>query len=219
MPGRTILVTGASRGVGVTTVALHLAAAAVTLKRSTCVVDLDRTWSGAAERLALKPDVKRWDAFDGGESTLLLSALPVRGGFRLLVPPAPQRPAPSVDELITAACLFFEVTVVDLPGGDVCPLERVDRAALVVSPSRPGTRRAAATSLPAGPVAFVVNRLGRGGDIPSDEVQRSLGHRVAMELPQTPALRDAEDEGALLSQPWSRWRCRIARLARILVED
>jgi hypothetical protein len=43
-----------------------------------------------------------------------------------------------------------------------------------------------------------------------------LGCPALVELPCTPALRDAEDEHRLLSRPWTRWARGVEVVARTL---
>lgn len=222
---RIIAVTSASRGVGVTSVALHLAAAAA--KRSagpTSFIDLDRTWNGAAARLTRTPEeTKTWWEFDGSQASLGLCALPMSGGFRaLFAPPADEWEVRPAIELLDATARDSEVVILDMPAGEKKEdgvNESLDAIVMIVSPSPQGIRRALA-ALPENthvPFAFVIDRLGPGSDVTNDELQTALGHQIALELPSTPSLRDAEDECRLLTQPWSRWCRGIDALARHLL--
>jgi MinD superfamily P-loop ATPase len=218
-----VAVTGGGRGVGVTSVALHLAASlAKQSSSSVSLVDLDTTWQGAGARLLRAPeDVRTWQDFDGSGSSMRLCALPMPGGFRAFFAPSRNVDPPVVEALLDAAPEHFSVTVLDAPAGERPDLtSRSHAMVMVVSPSLQGVHRARA-ALPetvGGPAAFVINRLGRGSDITNEELQQALGHRIALELPVTPALRDAEDECRLLNRPWSRWNRRIDALARQLME-
>lgn len=64
--------------------------------------------------------------------------------------------------------------------------------------------------------AVVCNRLGPGGEMTRTELERIVEHRIGLELPCTPALRDAEDEGKLLGLRVSRYSRRVVQLARAL---
>ncbi|HVF52160.1 MAG TPA: hypothetical protein VNC78_00985 [Actinomycetota bacterium] len=66
-----------------------------------------------------------------------------------------------------------------------------------------------------GRCAVVTNRTGPGGEATRRELQVFLGCRIAVELPQCPALRDLEDEGELGLPGWSRWSRRVRPLMRI----
>jgi hypothetical protein len=110
--------------------------------------------------------------------------------------------------------------VVDCPDGDALALtaEWCRGAVLVTPPTRPGALRARALvrRWPDLRWAVITNKVGPGGETTRAEMQEVIGHRVALELPCAPALRDAEDDGRLLRTRWSRWGRGIARLARAL---
>ena len=83
--GRSVLVVGACGGAGTTSVALHLSAA-LTSGDSVCYLELDRN-RGARHRLGLQIDTPTWDAVGKTDESLLRTALPVEGGFRVLLMP------------------------------------------------------------------------------------------------------------------------------------
>jgi len=216
-----LIVTSASRGVGVSSVALHLAAV-VASRRGTCLVDLDRTWRGASARLGLPEDRRTWADCDGSEASFRSCALPVKGGFRFVSSPIAEATTRiDASSLLDVAASCFPNVVVDLPAdapGRDAVLESADGFLVVVAPSSEGVKRAAqaASSLPQAPTGFILNRLGGGSDLPTTELAQRLGHRIAAELPCTPALRDAEDDHLLLDRPWSRWTRRLNRVAAAL---
>ena len=206
--GRVYLVASAAGGAGGTSVALHLAAA---LRGRTCYAEL----ADASARLGLPDDARTWLPRDGD---LELSALPVAGGLRVLRAPSPC-PDPSAFPL-DAACRSFDRLVLDAgtrTGVDAV-LPRVAAAVLVTTPTRPAAlaARGIVESHSGTRWAIVVNRLGPGGQIMLAGLERLLGHRVAVELPCCPALRDAEDEARLLSGSGRRWMRGIRRLAAAL---
>jgi MinD-like ATPase involved in chromosome partitioning or flagellar assembly len=220
-PRGVVAVTAASRGVGVTSVALHLAAAMAS-SWSTCVIDLDRSWGGVAGRLGLSEGSRTWADLDGNPMTTRLSSIPVPGNFRVLVAPSSVAPAPPMPEVVGHAAAGFERVIVDLPPGEL-ELPSIeapcDALVVVVAASSQGVDRAGcfARSLSGFTrVAFVINRLGRGSDVTTSALREELGHPVAIELPHSPSLRDAEDEHRLLTRPWSRWNRRIEALAKSL---
>jgi hypothetical protein len=95
----------------------------------------------------------------------------------------------------------------------------VRTAVLVVQPSVVGAKRARALleEHPKISWAVILNRLGPGGETTRSAFERLLRHPVAIELACAPSLRDAEDDGRLLTSPLSPWRRSVHRLARALV--
>jgi hypothetical protein len=85
---------------------------------------------------------------------------------------------------------------------------------VVMPPTSPGAARTRALleRIPPRPHAVVVNRQGPGGEATRALLQVALGSTIALELPCSPALRDAEDDGALLARH-ARWTRRVERLA------
>lgn len=206
-------VVGAGGGVGATTVALHLAAA---LGRGSAYLDLDVRW-GSAARLDLdRGEIRCWAAGIEGDE-LRRAALPIRPGFRaLFAPPGATHPDTS---LLQAAAREFEHVVVDGAGPPGGLVGHATAYVLVLPSAAQGVRRAveALEALGDAPVALVLNRTGAGGRLDRRTIARRLCRGIALELPHTPALRDAEDEGRLLTGPWCRFSRRIARLAGALV--
>ena len=64
--------------------------------------------------------------------------------------------------------------------------------------------------------ALVINRTGWGGELTRAAIARIVQRRIALELPFSPGLRDAEDRCELLTSPLSPWLHKIRRLARAL---
>jgi hypothetical protein len=197
-PG-VVAVTSATGGAGVTSVALHLAAAA---RSPACLVDLA---GGAAARLGLE-----------GSGPGAAAPVPVPGGFRLLAP-SPGGDADAAAAFLEEAAAPFASVVVDVAPGPLLTtvLARCRAAVLVMTPALPAARRSRALLDAAGsvPWAVVTNRLGPGGETTRSELEGALGRRIALELPCCPALRDAEDDGGLLLSGWTRWRRAVDRLA------
>jgi Flp pilus assembly CpaE family ATPase len=213
-----VVVTSAIGGSGVTTLSLHLARSFVSA--GSCVLlELDAR-GGIAHRLGIDGDPRTWAGSDGGDD-LQLAGLPVAGGFRVLLAPRHAEAADAVTVMDAGARSFTHV-VVDVPAGPVQveALTRAHVAVVVVTPTLPAVRRTA-TLLdrvePGLPCALVVNRLGPGGECSRIELRRVLGRAIATELPCCPALRDAEDRGALLSSPVYRWTRAVTRLSRALL--
>ncbi len=203
-----VLVTSASRGTGVTTIALHLAAAFTRPGSPATLLDLDRSWGGASARLGI--ELPATPSSGPG-----LAPIPVRDGIRLIDGRVIDDPVAALGDPSVPGPV-----VVDLPPGeDGANIPALAQACVfVVSPTRPGVdraRRALEGAVPSLRLAVVTNRLGRGGDISPASLAHRLGRKILLELPCTPGLRDAEDEGRLLGS-WSRWRSRIALLASAL---
>ena len=216
--GRTYVVTGAGGGVGVTSVALHLAQAAAIHVRA-CYLDADSRWS-TAPRLGINGEHLTWEdrapgPGDGGASSSAAAALPVAGGFRALLSPTSFEPR-ALLQVLDSACGDFERVVVDCPASESLglALDRADAGILVVPQSAPGARRAATMLQAYDGVrwAVVLNRVGPGGELTRAAAHRILGCKTALQIPCTPSLRDAEDEGKLLSSTWSRYLRSIQRL-------
>lgn len=212
-----IVVTSASGGTGVTTLALHLAAAAAR-SSTTCFVEVEAL-SGAALRLAYEQGfIRTWADIEGDDS-LLHTALPVSGGFRALL--APQTwSSEGFRAALTRARASFETTIVDAPFSCPWPLvpEGGFTGAIVMSPTAPSAHRTRSflDVHSESSWAVVSNRLGSGGEMTRTQLERILERKITLELPCTPALRDAEDEGRLLWPSWSRYVRSIVRLARAL---
>jgi len=211
---RVAAVTGARRGTGVTTLALHLAHA-LARRHDVCLVDLDPT-SSLRARLDLPKDARHWGTVD---ESVFDAALPVAGGFRILLAPLDRRGA-DVAQLLRAASARFDRVVVDAPRSPWLgpALSLAATALLVVPPSHQGVAAARETfeQQPTASWACIVNRLGAGGEMTRTSVARQLGRSVAIELPTSPFLRDREDEHRLLAETWSRYYRRVARLAAAL---
>ena len=217
MQGRVIVVTSPAGGTGVTTVALHLAALAAR-RSTTCFVDLDTTWS-ACDRLGLPDDARTWAEAGDSRGVLEQNALPIAPGLRALLAPR-GRSAADRHRVAALVAESFERVVVDAPPGGYLRsvLEEAHCGVLVVPPTIPSARRAhefleAHSGLR---WAVVANRLGPGGELTRSGLQRIMGCRIAVELPCSAALRDREDEGALLSTALSRWARGMHRLYQAL---
>ena len=215
--GALYAVTGASGGVGATTVALHLAAAMSRGPRA-CYVDLDPRAGTAARVGLLDDDHKTWADAGTTEQELRLAALPVPGGMRVLLAPhgAPEPP----DDLLRRAAGCFDRIVADVPLESLEKVAAQARAGiLVLRPSLPGAFSAARLleAFPGLPWGIVLNRTGPGGGLTRGEAARRLGRPIPLELPCTPSVRDAEDEFRLITGPWTRFARRIDALASALL--
>jgi hypothetical protein len=203
-----IAVGGACGGCGVTTVALHLAQS-----YGSCVVECGRR-AGLAERLGLDRDeLRTWGPDDPDGESVDLAALPMSGGYRAFV--APPHESTGIEYVVDAARERFDSVVLDVPLDHELPVP-CDAYVAVMPATLPGARRTRALlqdrDIP-GTRAVVANRLGPGGESTRGTLQRALGDTITLELPTCPALRDAEDDGALLPLR-HRWARRLDRLAQ-----
>jgi hypothetical protein len=214
--GRVVVVTGVTGGIGVTSIALHLAAVWGRRAR-TCYFDLDAC-GGSRLRLGMPTDALTWADVGDDEESLLLGAVPIAPGVRAYVasPDADAEPGPV---LARAAPLFERVVVDAPPTGLEIALDVADVGVLVVAPTFPSIQRAG-DLLARHPLrwAVVTNRIGPGGEATRAELETVLGRTIGLELPCAPRLRDAEDDRRLLDPAWSRWARRIERLATVLEE-
>jgi Flp pilus assembly CpaE family ATPase len=215
-PHRVVVVTAPCGGTGATTVALHLAHKMADAA-PTCYLELA---VGGADRLDMPPDALTWAQAGSSAENLRVTALPIAGGFRVLLAPREEVDASHALEVVDRAADSFDRIVVDaVPKRLLAPvLDRAHAGLMVISPTRPCAKKARALldELPDVPWAIVSNRTGPGGETTRAGLERILGRRIALELPCTPALRDCEDDGRLLSTHWSRFVRSLARLARAL---
>jgi hypothetical protein len=214
--GNVFVVTGASGGVGATSIALHVAAALGRRSR-TCYFDLDVGW-GIRARLGMPPDARTWGDVEDDEESFVLAALPIASGVRAFVAPSDRDHDPL--DVLRRAAESFDHVIVDAPRESLDVATQVASAGvLVASPTFPSIERARevlrATAIR---WAVVTNRLGAGGEATKLELEEALGRSIGLELPCAPRLRDAEDDRRLLEAGWSRWAGRIDRLATVLGE-
>jgi Flp pilus assembly CpaE family ATPase len=212
--GAVIVVTSASGGVGSTSVALHLAAAIAPSAR----IGFIELASGAGARLGLASgEHLTWADLDDSNESISRCFLPVAPGFRALF--APEEGGDS-GVILKRARRAFDLLVVDAPAqcGSVA-LSEADAAVVVMGPSVPQAHRTRAfiEDWPDLDRALVVSRLGRGGETTRAQLADIVGKPISIELPCCPALRDAEDDGRLVSLTWTRYGRAIARLADALV--
>lgn len=201
-PPAVVPVVAASGGCGATSVALHLAGS---LDKRTCYLDATPD-HGAALRLGLDIPV------GPGPLDEDLDPVPVCGGFGY----APAMGA-ALPEVVARLRARFDSIVIDLPAHRLGELaEATTSAVLVMAPAVPSARRAAAILERHDGMswAVVTNRLGPGGELRASELASIVGRRVGLQLPCSPGLRDAEDDGRLLTSMWSPWRRSIGKLAQ-----
>jgi Flp pilus assembly CpaE family ATPase len=215
-----VAVVGAGGGVGATSVALHLARSMASYE-STCVIDLDHRW-GMADRLHIDPDALTWSSVQGKQDGIRLAALPVAGGFRVLLAPKEEAGESQVLELLQVAAREFARVVVDVGPSSFLDtvVEVSDVAVVVCAPTIVGARRARAVldRITSTRRAVVVNRTGPGGEASRLDLKRIMGCSSYLELATSRGLRDSEDAGRLVTSRWSPWLRSVDRLARLILE-
>jgi hypothetical protein len=215
-PCRVAVVTGIA-GSGVSSIAMHLALSWAG-RFEACFIDLDRTWT-CADRLGLGAEVITWGSAAESAEALRLASVPIEGGLRALVAPRTALDF-SGDTLVQRARSQFQQLVVDLPYHHLESdrIAAVDATIVVMAPCIPHAHRVARmlTQIDADRVVVVTNRLGRGGETTRRQIEAIVGHKVALELPCCPGLRDAEGTQRLAPLRWSRWGHGVMRLARAL---
>ncbi|MGH2773888.1 MAG: AAA family ATPase [Actinomycetota bacterium] len=212
--GAVIVVTSASGGVGATSLALHLAAALAPALRVGFIELAPR----AALRLGLAPgEHLTWADLDESSESIARCFLPIAPGFRALLAPEDGGEAGLALKRSRSA---FDLLVVDAPARIASEsLCEADAGVLVMGPSVPQAHwaRAFIEEWPDLDWAVVINRLGRGGETTRAQLADLAGRPISLELPCSPALRDAEDDGRLVSLKWTRYGRAITRLADALV--
>lgn len=202
-----VVVAGACGGVGTTTLALHLVASLGEAGEA-CYLDLDEC-AGGALRLGLEGDHLTYE--DGGD--VRAAALPFAPGARAVF-----APGPAPQSAVAAVADSFDWVVVDGGRAQRAPVRQGDIALMVCRPTVPCARAAHSVleSHDSEQWAVVLNRVGAGGETTRAQLEALIGRRIAVELPCTPSLRDAEDDGKLLTSSFSRYLRRVRRLARAL---
>lgn len=209
-----VVVTSACGGSGVTSVALHLAAAFASTAGEAYVVE-SHSRCGVLERLGLdRNELPTWGGMQDGDGVdgAVVSA---PNGLRLLAAPSGTASCGAA----VSAGTGRGVTVVDAAPSvlDDLGLSR-GRVVVMLPPSIPAAHRTRALlgARPDLTWAVVVNRLGRGGETNRARLAAVLGVAPTLELPCTPSLRDAEDLGRLLHERRTRFARRVGVLATAL---
>lgn len=206
--GVCVGVVSAVGGAGVTTVAVHLAAA---LSHSDRALLIEPPGTRALSvRLGVPKEAAIWEP---GEPVDV--SVPVAGGSSLLR-------APELAPALIAANESGRVAVADLGGADdvdsYAQQDLLRAAVVVVPPSRPAALLTRDLLRRLGDMDRIVvtNRTGHGGDMTADKISAVIGAPIGLELPCSPSLRAAEDSGLLVQQPWNRWSRNVRRLAETL---
>ncbi len=202
-----MVVVGASGGCGATTVAVHLAAVG-----KACLIDAS---GGDIRRRLDMPGAKSWAPALAGEA-VELSALPVAPGFRVLL--APDDGERDLTRVLDLAGTAFPIVILETGRAGLDRIAAPRIGVLVATPTRPSCERAAeiVAAYTETRWAIVTNRVGSGSSLTKRRLEAIVGRKLAVELPCSPALRDAEDSGRLVTSPLSVWLWQVKRLWRAL---
>jgi hypothetical protein len=197
---------GASGGLGTSTLAAAVARVASSLGHLTLLVDLASNGAGLDQLggCAHEPGL-RWPLREEGMLSLRSRHLPVWGGVRVLSQRGPVRHAPALgQEALRAVARLaqeHEVTVLDLPRPDHAGADRwaaLCGTALMVAGTSPPLVAAALVAralMPA--VDALVARPGQGDGLETQDVAQALGLPLLATLP-----RDASVPAAVVAQEW-----------------
>ncbi|HEX4191031.1 MAG TPA: septum site-determining protein Ssd [Marmoricola sp.] len=204
--GTVVGVVGAAGGVGATTFAAALAQI-LAVGGPALAIDADAAGAGLDQVLGLEaePGV-RWEGLLQASGRLsarsLRDTLPARAGLSVLAWSADRTTpltAPSMREVLSAGRRGYPVVVVDLPRqrdavGEEA-LSRCDQVVLVTTTTVPAVSAAArwARRLPSVPAHLVLR--GRSGGVPVPDIERLLGQRALVRMPDQRGLDEAVSLG------------------------
>ncbi|HET6153830.1 MAG TPA: septum site-determining protein Ssd [Marmoricola sp.] len=200
--GVVIGVVGAAGGVGATTFAAALAQV-LAASGPALAIDADAAGAGLDQVLGLEaePGV-RWEGLLQATGRLsarsLRDTVPARAGLSVLAWSADRTTpltGPSMREVLSAGRRGYPIVVVDLPRqrdavGEEA-LSRCDQVVLVSTTTVPAVSAAArwVRRLPAIPTHLVLR--GHRGGVPVTDIERLLGHRAAIRMPDQRGLDEA----------------------------
>lgn len=207
--GRLIEVTATGGGTGATSLALHLAS--FLSGDDPALYVESKTSCGGGLRLGLENGGPSWGDVEA-RSPLISSTVPVAAGFRALLAPETTTAVPP--DVLGLCRSEFRWVVVDRGASTADPEATLE--VLLLTPTVPSFRRAAARLRDGSGCGrvLVTNRLGPGSELTTAVLGSILGDvPPGVDLPCSPALRDAEDEGRLLPRHATVWSRRVAKLA------
>lgn len=232
---RTVALLSLRGGVGVTTLAVNLAATLARRGESVCLVDLCPVSGHAALQLGLRPEPNWADLIETGmpdgeavEAHLLAHEC----GLQLLASPVvpavkKELRAPAVEKLLRLLGKQFDLLVVDAPSAlseaVMAVLHDATETCLVVAgepasiQSALGTGRALGEE--AGQLRLVVNQTAPEGQLAPESIEEVLKRRAAGIIPFDPRQAQALSAGAplALTRPASPLGAAVERLAGNLV--
>ncbi|WP_277453100.1 AAA family ATPase [Janibacter sp. DB-40] len=235
--GRVIGVLSPKGGVGKTTVATNLAVGlARTAPNSTVLVDLDAQFGDVATALDLAPEFTLADVVHGSaarDSMVLKTFLTLHetGLHVICGPPSPAAAdtitSEDVSQLLQMLALEFRYVVVDTAPGlsehTLAALDRTTDHVLLTSMDVPGVRglrKELDTLAELGMLTparhVVVNFADKRGGLSVADVEATIGTKVDLRLPVSPATRVATNKGVPLLQ--SGGRDPVTKGLRRLVE-
>ncbi len=201
--GKLITVYSAKGGVGCTTLATNLAIALHTDETKVALVDCNLQFGDLAVFLNLKPQhnvIELFEAADALDAEFISSvATPHASGFRVfLAPPSPEQAdavnAAQIKKTLEILRTQYAYVIVDTPSAltDVVlsAFDVSDKILLVATPDIPAIKDARiffelidALGYPPERIIFLLNRVDRRGGITAANIQESIKHEVAAQVP------------------------------------
>jgi pilus assembly protein CpaE len=238
--GCLVAVLGASGGSGTSTLAANLAAVLAREARRCALIDLHPGAGDLAPLLDLKPAHTLADLCVKGslmDQAMIESSLTSHSsGIGLLAPPRRFDEIPlvtphGVQKALALIRQLFPFTVVDQEDcfheEQVIALRQADRVLVVLRPDFTSLRNAHRLlehldqlDLRQERVQLVLNRCGQAKELPTEEVEKGLGMRVAHHLPDDPRTINAANNAgipAVLKVPSAKVSQTIVELARGLI--
>jgi len=211
--GELYAVIGAKGGVGATTVAVNVATALASTKKSTLLIDLHSAGGDAALFLGAEPRFSVLDALDNthrlDEAFLKGLVAKTASGPDLLA--SPDRTVPvaidprRVRAVVQFAMRCYRFVVLDVPRADTSVDETLGLASSItvvatqeLAAIRSASRAAGVLRQRHGPerVQVVVNRYDRAAEIASEDLERAVGARIGHKFPSNYRLAiDALNKG------------------------
>jgi pilus assembly protein CpaE len=211
--GELYAVIGAKGGVGATTVAVNVATALASTRKSTLLIDLHPAGGDAALFLGAEPRFSVLDALDNthrlDEAYLKGVVVKTAAGPDLLASPERFTPVAIEPRRVRAVVQFamrcYRFVVIDVPRADACVDETLGLAANItvvatqeLAAVRSASRMAAMLRQRHGAerVYVVVNRYDRAAEIPSEDLERAVGAPIGHKFPSNYRLAiDALNKG------------------------
>ena len=201
--GKIITIYSAKGGVGCTTLATNLAVALHTEDTRVAMVDCNLQFGDLAVFLNVKPQhsvIELFESADALDPEFAASmAMPHSSGFRVfLAPPSPEQAdvvnAAQVKKALEFLKTQYAYVIVDTPSAlnDIVlsAFDASDKIVLVTTPDIPSIKDARiffdlidALNYPPDRIMFVLNRVDKRGGITAANIQESIKHEVAAQVP------------------------------------
>jgi pilus assembly protein CpaE len=234
--GEVIAVVGAKGGVGVTTVAVNLAAELAGRDRRVALIDADLQFGDVAVTMGLGRSSTLRDAVELGTrlDPFALQTMMTSHASSVLVLPGPTDPSAAdlirpvdVARVIRCAATLADIVIVDVPSGlnelGLEILDGADRIVLVLAPDVANLKNARleidmlAKLHLAAKTKVIVNRVGPTSHASPRRIEHHLGLHIAGQIPESAEIRVAETT----STPFvtGARRSHAAKAFRAICED